>query len=672
MRLLESEKARYPFEMDENTEIFTAARQAFQPNAAQAKTLNLRPESGGQLKVVKIKGDRYQYADATARSAIPWTFRRFAVPAQKLQDGSGEPEIFLIEDLISYQDGQRLLYAPLYLTPIAMTADERFEANGPRQINNELAQQLADRGFHYDENQQAKNLETVVSRDPSYQAVTIIPAGPRRLLRLLEAAEQNIGAAGALRFLVDADAATAIAPLAQFIEDKGHPLDHDQQRAVEAILAGENMVVHGPPGCGKSETIATAACQAAKNGKSVLIASSVRSALDVAQRRIDEKTNDPAVKADYCDLDDLCKTAPPDTPYDLLIIDEATRINLHEALLFAARAEQIVVCGDGQQIQPNNGEPSVFDHMAKIAKTKVTLTHHYRSRDERLIFHSNIWSYQRQLKTVPSIEAESQHGTSLFYVKDGEEEKTVHGAVNKKEAEAIAARVGELYRHGATKSLCCIAFTDAQAKEIDKLVRRSVKIEENELFFSRTPIEAQGEEREIVLVSTTFAPTNGAMRESFGRFDTRQPANQINVALTRARSRCEIFTSMTAEAFKKTTNNKSAIAFGNMLADYAMVDRGGDLLQVFQSIKNLMQQRRQNGDELINLGLIHAWRRAEEKQYQIAIIRRDNTQTPEEWLAAAQQLKASGWPVIDCTDAQLGNYDPKLQKEIKDILWKTI
>ena len=62
--------------------------------------------------------------------------------------------------------------------------------------------------------------------------------------------------------------------------------DSSQQCAVEAVLKGENGVIHGPPGTGKSQTIVNLIAGMAAAGKRVLFVAEKRAALNVVFERL--------------------------------------------------------------------------------------------------------------------------------------------------------------------------------------------------------------------------------------------------------------------------------------------------------------------------------------------------------------------------------------------------
>src|SRR5439155_27154456 len=62
--------------------------------------------------------------------------------------------------------------------------------------------------------------------------------------------------------------------------------DSSQQRAITAVLAGQSAVIHGPPGTGKSQTIANLIASLASAGRSILFVAEKRAALEVVLKRL--------------------------------------------------------------------------------------------------------------------------------------------------------------------------------------------------------------------------------------------------------------------------------------------------------------------------------------------------------------------------------------------------
>ena len=63
--------------------------------------------------------------------------------------------------------------------------------------------------------------------------------------------------------------------------------DSSQHGAIEAVRAGSHLVIHGPPGTGKSQTIANLLAALAADGKRVLFVAEKRAAIDAVLGRLD-------------------------------------------------------------------------------------------------------------------------------------------------------------------------------------------------------------------------------------------------------------------------------------------------------------------------------------------------------------------------------------------------
>ena len=66
------------------------------------------------------------------------------------------------------------------------------------------------------------------------------------------------------------------------------PADFSQLRAIDEARRGASLVIHGPPGTGKSQTISNLIGTLIADGKRVLFVSEKTAALDVVKRRLDE------------------------------------------------------------------------------------------------------------------------------------------------------------------------------------------------------------------------------------------------------------------------------------------------------------------------------------------------------------------------------------------------
>lgn len=132
-----------------------------------------------------------------------------------------------------------------------------------------------------------------------------------------------------------------------------HILDADssQHEAIEAVKRGANLVMDGPPGTGKSQTIANMIAEALAAGKTVLFVSEKTAALDVVKKRLDKcglgdfclelhshKANKREVVAELGRCLDLKPVGTPDVSSLATLADARAKLNAFVAELHAVRA----------------------------------------------------------------------------------------------------------------------------------------------------------------------------------------------------------------------------------------------------------------------------------------------------------------------------------------------
>lgn len=73
------------------------------------------------------------------------------------------------------------------------------------------------------------------------------------------------------------------------LENLIFPADSSQHAAISAVLGGKSVVIQGPPGSGKSQTIANLIAEAVVHNKKVLFVAEKRAAIDAVTERLGEK-----------------------------------------------------------------------------------------------------------------------------------------------------------------------------------------------------------------------------------------------------------------------------------------------------------------------------------------------------------------------------------------------
>jgi very-short-patch-repair endonuclease len=261
--------------------------------------------------------------------------------------------------------------------------------------------------------------------------------------------------------------------------------------------------------------------------------------------------------------------------FDVVIFDEASQLPSEDAVGSIVRGARLVVVGDPRQLPPTNffsvmsgqataelgedGTPlfedteSVLEEFLGAGVPKTRLRWHYRSAHESLITFSNVSFYEADLFTFPSVYAASgAAGLSFEYVADGVYEGKGLNAV---EARRV---VDEVVRHAKTEpdvSLGVGTFNLRQQLAIqDELELRRRQDPSIEPFFSRDRAEPffvknleniQGDERDVILLSVTYAKgRDGRLRYNFGPINGENGWRRLNVLTTRARRRMVVFSSM--------------------------------------------------------------------------------------------------------------------------------
>ncbi|MDX3894343.1 DUF3320 domain-containing protein [Pusillimonas sp.] len=297
---------------------------------------------------------------------------------------------------------------------------------------------------------------------------------------------------------------------------------------------------------------------------------------------------------------------PGQAQFDLVIFDEASQISTWDAVGAIARGRQAIIVGDPKQLPPTNffgrnddGEsdsqeiaefekdmPSILDEVAAAGIPTHRLSWHYRSRDEALIAFSNHNYYDGGLVTFPSPNAS---GNALRLHKINGTYMRGQGRTNPDEARAVVslvrAKLTEWLQmlESQRLTLGVITFNAQQQTLILDLLDAERKANPSfEWFFSddrEEPVivknleNIQGDERDIILFSTTFgADSGGKLSMNFGALNLDGGEKRLNVAVTRARSELHVFSSITADQIDLNRTGARGVKDFKAFLDFA--DRG--------------------------------------------------------------------------------------------------
>src|SRR5262249_24220430 len=188
---------------------------------------------------------------------------------------------------------------------------------------------------------------------------------------------------------------------------------------------------------------------------------------------------------------------------------------------------------------------------------QTILRWHYRSQHESLIAVSNHEFYDDKLFIVPSAHVEDpERGLRFRYLPNGVFDRAA-SATNRIEAPAGAAAVMEHARARPDLTLGVGTFSaqqrDAILDELEHLRRGTPGTEEffigdsAEPFFVKNLETIQGDERDVIFISVGYGKDkSGFFSMNFGPLNNEGGERRLNVLITRARGRCEVFSSIHA------------------------------------------------------------------------------------------------------------------------------
>ena len=271
---------------------------------------------------------------------------------------------------------------------------------------------------------------------------------------------------------------------------------------------------------------------------------------------------------------------PSAMEFDLVVIDEASQLTPEEAVGALGRAKQTIVVGDPKQLPPTNffnrmattddsdsdedsatstlaGQESILDVCRSLMPERM-LQLHYRSRHQSLIAFSNINFYDGKLVVFPSPFARSKRlGLHYHHVKNG----IYQNKQNQPEAMRVVDAIIDHMRSHPDDSLGVCTLNMFQRDLIEELLEKRIKAfpecesyrakweEQGWPFFIKNLENVQGDERDVIFISTTFgkAPGTAVVRQNFGPISRPTGWRRLNVLFTRARKSVHLYTSMEAE-----------------------------------------------------------------------------------------------------------------------------
>ena len=253
---------------------------------------------------------------------------------------------------------------------------------------------------------------------------------------------------------------------------------------------------------------------------------------------------------------------PMEEMFDLVIFDEASQCFAEKAIPALYRGKQVVIAGDNKQLKPfdmyrvrweeENTEdlPELeVDSLLDLTQQhlpQTSLAGHYRSQSLELIEFSNKNFYDGRLQMLPAFESLSAQEPAIKYIKidDGLWENNI----NEPEAHRVVRLIFEIQKTKPQSSIGVVTFNAKQQTLILDLVEEACIRHQKQFpehLFVKNIENVQGDERDIIIFSTAYAPDKkGKMQMRFGPINMQGGENRLNVAVTRAREKVYVVSSI--------------------------------------------------------------------------------------------------------------------------------
>ena len=301
--------------------------------------------------------------------------------------------------------------------------------------------------------------------------------------------------------------------------------------------------------------------------------------------------------------------------FDICIIDEASQMIPAHAIGALSRVDQVIVVGDTNQLPPTSffmrsddeveaddqevtDQESILSVANSVFAPKKQLMWHYRSKHPSLINYSNYMMYSGRLKFSPSpINDQQVMGVSLKQISN----PIYKAGCNEREADEVVKAVISFMKKHPDLSLGVVALNIKQKDLIERKFEHKIysktrikavedymenwqnKEDGLEAFFIKNLENVQGDERDVIFISTVYGPDErGNFYQRFGPVAGAAGERRLNVLFSRAKRRIVTFTSM---EYAKINSDKSKNKGVDMLKNWLEYSITHKLPKDIQSIQ---------------------------------------------------------------------------------------
>lgn len=323
--------------------------------------------------------------------------------------------------------------------------------------------------------------------------------------------------------------------------------------------------------------------------------------------------------------------------FDIVLFDEASQLRLEDTYTSLYRGKVKIISGDEHQMPPSDyfqsnsieydleedddesmqaqeilNSESLLDYASINGYLKTMLGVHYRSEHQDLIEFSNHAFYKGRLMPIPKLD----DYRPIEYIK-------VNGLydehINKDEASNIIEWISSNAASLKMPSIGVATLNLHQAEYIKELISQKrtddrdfdelmVQLEECG-FFVKNLENVQGDERDVMLLSTTFGLNkDGKFIQNFGPLSRKQGYRLLNVLVTRAKRQFNVFTSIPdkyVDSYTDEIDSYGKDGKGILYAylAYARAVSNGDEVSKQAVLNKLDQQSDVTTDSILGEGL---------------------------------------------------------------------
>lgn len=256
---------------------------------------------------------------------------------------------------------------------------------------------------------------------------------------------------------------------------------------------------------------------------------------------------------------------PMEQLFDVVIFDEASQCFAERGIPALCRGNQVLVAGDDKQLRPfelyqsrleeDTEAPELeIDSLLELSSRyleKTYLRGHYRSKALELIDFSNHYFYDNQLQLLPDKQVLDLNEPAIEYMKV---EGVWENQTNPMEAQQVVDVVLKYVRDYPSKEIGVVTFNLPQQMLIMDLLDEAFLSSGQsfpESLFVKNIENVQGDEMDVIIFSIGYAPDkNKKLSMQFGSLNVAGGENRLNVAVTRAREKVIVVSSIWPEELR--------------------------------------------------------------------------------------------------------------------------